>query len=331
MSKESPHTGTQKLPVRIAVSGVSGFLGGVVARAAHAQGHKVMGWTSEGSVPRFASACARHETWNTSVESLAGHLRAFRPQCIVHCAGSASVASSLQSPYADLQASFGTWSLLLEAVRVSGERPLIIFPSSAAVYGNPSTLPVKEDAPLLPISPYGTHKKLCEELAASYHRHFGIPVVVLRLFSVFGPSQRRLLVHELFERCSSSADHLMIAGTGAETRDFLSEWCVSDAILSVARLHGDSGNLPALPRILNLASGEEHSVFDVATRLRDLVCPERPITCLGQELTGNPSRWHADTSALRRLIPHWQPLPIQIAMERTVAEWRLLREQSSAA
>lgn len=328
MSKETPDSPTHLPRMRFAVSGASGFLGGVIAREAHLGGHQVMVWTQAASPPRFPASCARHETWRESAADLAAQIRAFRPDCIVHGAGSASVAGSISAPYADLQASLGTWSLLLEAVRLSGEYPLVIFPSSAAVYGNPAVLPVMEDAPRLPVSPYGMHKMLCEQLAASYHQHFGIPIVVLRLFSVFGPSQRRLLVRELFERCSSPTESLVVGGTGAETRDFLSEWCVASAVMAVAGLGAHPDN-PASGRTLNLASGEERSVLEVAHCLRDLVCPGRPVSCRGETRPGDPARWHADISELRRIIPGWAPLPFRTAMERTVACWQAVPAQIS--
>lgn len=322
MSKETPSGHDHLASVRVAVSGTSGFLGGVIAREASSRGCEVLAWTRNGVLPRFPSACGRHHTWENSPEILAAHIREFKPHCVVHGAGSASVASSLNDPFCDLQASFGSWSVLLEAVRLSGERPLVIFPSSAAVYGNPSSLPVQEKAPLLPISPYGMHKKLCEDLGSSYHRHFAVPVVILRLFSVFGPSQRRLLLHELFERCSSAAESLVIAGTGNESRDFLSEWCVADAVLAIAQQSQSLKTQLSPAQALNLASGEERSVLDVAHHLRDLVCPGRPVKCLGEDRPGNPLRWHADITALRDLIPAWSPLSFKRALEKTVNAWR---------
>ena len=312
----------QPFHTRVAVSGASGFLGAVVARESVKRGGEVLAWSR--SISQLGSSGAgpapRTEAWPQDPHRLASQISEFQPDCIVHCAGSASVAASLTDPHADLMASFGTWSLMLEAVRLSGQRPLLIFPSSAAVYGNPQMLPVGEDAPLLPISPYGVHKKLCEDLAASYQAHFGLPILIVRLFSVFGPTQRRLLVRELFEKCASSDQRLVIGGTGLETRDFLSEWCVADAILCLA----SQGKVapPSCHSTFNLASGRELSILEMASSVRDLICPERPIECLGQIRPGDPTRWHADISRLRAQIPEWAPRPFALMLDQTIREWR---------
>jgi UDP-glucose 4-epimerase len=307
--------------MRIAVTGGSGFLGSVLSREASRMGHEVMVWTQQGPPAGSEAAGTLHLTWEASPAGLAGHISAFAPDCIIHCAGSASVADSLKDPHADLRASLGTWSVLLEEVRLSGGRPLVIFPSSAAVYGNPAALPVREDAPRRPVSPYGMHKKLCEDLAAEYLAHFGVPTLVLRLFSVLGPSQKRLLVRELYERCAADTGDVVIAGTGGETRDFLSEWCVADAMVSLAALSKQTGSeVPG--SVLNLASGEERTVLEVAHCMRDLVCPGRPVSCRGEARPGDPVRWHADVAGIKKLVPAWRPLPFRTALERTVAAWR---------
>src|SRR5262249_11658349 len=130
---------------------------------------------------------------------LAQALEDFRPELVFHGAGTASVASSLRFPAEDFRTANLTWSTVLDGVRASGQKPLLVYPSSAAVYGDPTELPTPEAVELRPLSPYGFNKLSGELLARQYAECFGLDVLVVRLFSVYGPRQRRLLVWDLFD------------------------------------------------------------------------------------------------------------------------------------
>jgi UDP-glucose 4-epimerase len=298
------------------VTGASGFVGSVIAREAAGHGHEVVRVSQ-----RPGATGTEVLDWKSGANAVAHLMKRHTPDVVFHAAGSASVGASMSDPVSDYNASVGSWAALLEGIRQSDLKPLIFFPSSAAVYGNPATLPVNEDAPLAPISPYGHNKVIAERLATEYRDCFGLSIVVLRLFSVFGPSQRRLLVREFFERSRSDAACLEIAGTGRESRDFLSEWCMARAVLALAENFLKPGG-PASCKVLNLASGVERSISEVAERMRDLVSPGRPITCLGQVRPGDPTRWHADITRLQRRLPGWRPLAFEEALKRTIDQWQ---------
>jgi UDP-glucose 4-epimerase len=305
--------------MRLLVTGAAGFLGRVMVREARAAGHEA--WAAGRDQPaKSPGNLTLPIDWDLHPEVLAGHLQEIQPDCIIHGSGSASVAQSMQRPHEDLRASFGTWSHLLEAVRLSQLKPLVIFPSSAAVYGDPDSLPVREEAPLHPISPYGWHKMLCECLAREHHDHFGLPVVIARLFSVFGASQHRLLVWELFDRFRSASASVEIDGTGEETRDFLSEWDVSSALLMLAS-HRDHFAQPGTPWIFNLASGHQRSILEMAHAIGAGLGSQKDIRCLNRKRPGDPLHWEACTERLQTFLPGWQPLPFQEALQRTLQHW----------
>lgn len=301
----------------IVVTGARGFLARVVAQGARSAGWRV----STASRGLSTESVNTHYTYDASdkAQKLAEWLEAVKPDVIFHGAGSADVRASFNDPAADLQASLGTWSLWLEAARLWGGRPLMIFPSSAAVYGTPEKLPIAETTACCPISPYGMHKRFGEQLAAQYHTHFGVPTVVLRLFSVFGPHQKRLLVWELYQRLQKSSPALEVLGSGNETRDYLFESDVAAAVLLLA------GKTKAIaengPRCYNLASGREISVVQLATLLRDLLGDTRPIHCKGEARLGDPSRWCADASRFRADFASWSCTPLEDAMRQTLHEW----------
>jgi UDP-glucose 4-epimerase len=187
------------------------------------------------------------------------------------------------------------------------------------VYGDPAALPVREDAPARPISPYGFHKLCCETLADAYAACFGLDVIVARLFSVFGPAQRRLLVWEIYAQLAGPAEVVTLGGTGRETRDFLHVDDVAEALLRLA-----GSPLRGLGRAerVNVASGEETAVLSLAERLRDLVAPGKEIACLGAPRPGDPQRWRADVTRLAARVAPFRARPLPEALAACVASFR---------
>jgi UDP-glucose 4-epimerase len=302
--------------VRILITGISGFIGGSVGRYAAQLGHIVMG--------TGRSAVANKEwpglyTHIADGADLAVLIRDFSPEVLINAAGTASVSASLDAPLNDFNGSVLTCAGVLEAVRRSGEDPLVVIPSSAAVYGNPALLPVSEEAPLQPISPYGFHKAACELLAREYAECFGLKVLTCRFFSVFGSAQRRLLVWELYEQFAGPEKLVWLAGTGNETRDFLYIDDLAVALLALAdQFQGSRREF----RILNVASGVETSVLTLAEMIRDLVAPEKEIACRGRLRKNDPLTWRADISRLHSLVPSWNPHALDEGLRLCIKAWR---------
>lgn len=294
------------------ITGATGFVGSVVSKEAAARGFRVIG------VSRRAHGAA-FETidWTQGADAVARIMERHQPHFVFHAAGSSSVGSSMEDPGADFQASVGTWAALLEGVRRSGLRPVIVLPSSAAVYGNPVSLPVPEGAPLRPVSPYGWHKLMAETLALSYADTFGITIIIARLFSVLGGRQRRLLAFELFERLARESGPLRLMGTGRETRDFLDADDLGAALVDLAMIPQI-----ASPLIVNVASGAEISTLALAQHLVDMCAPGREVTCQGLPRPGDPLRWRADVSQLKALLPERRWTPIPEALHKAIALWR---------
>jgi len=259
-------------------------------------------------------------------------IRDFMPDVLLHAAGPASVSLSLAAPIEDLQAGVLTWANTLESVRRSKLQPLILFPSSAAVYGNPTKLPVCEDAVIAPISPYGFHKAACELLAREYSECFDLDIIVCRLFSVFGVAQRRLLISELYQQLSGPDATVWLQGSGTESRDYLD---IDDVAAVLFRLVDNRLRMRKKSLyngrylVVNVASGEEINALDLAKQLRNLVAPAKMIRCRDTNRPGDPGRWCADISLLRSLIPSWRPKPFSVALSQCVAMWQKERAFSS--
>jgi nucleoside-diphosphate-sugar epimerase len=181
-------------------------------------------------------------------------------------------------------------------------------------------LPVAEDAPLRPISPYGFHKLTCEVLAAEYASCFDLNILVARLFSVFGPAQRRLLVWELYDQLAGPDDTAWLQGTGDETRDFIHVDDAVDALLFAAA-HLSKTRPAGRPTTLNIASGDEISTLALATSIRDRVAPHKKVACRGIERPGDPRRWRADIGALLELVKPWRPRLPADTLPECIAAW----------
>jgi UDP-glucose 4-epimerase len=305
--------------MRLLITGVSGFIGGSIAHFAAERGHEVVGVGRA----RAGAAASRYRVVPAEGEpALKELVDGFAPDAILHAAGKASVGASIERPREDFDSAVLTWIELLEAVRRSGRRPLLLFPSSAAVYGNPAELPIREDAPARPISPYGFHKLTAELLAEEYASCFGLDIVVVRLFSVFGPAQRRLLVWELFEQLAGPAPEAVIQGTGHETRDFLHVDDVADAALRLLE-RGLRAPRPAPRRaeIVNVASGEELSVRELAARVKEILGTEKGILCRGLERPGDPRGWRADVTRLTALLSPWRPRSPRATLSACMNGW----------
>jgi UDP-glucose 4-epimerase len=203
----------------VLVTGAHGFIGRYTCRAAADAGHSVVGighgeWTPESW--RRWGLTAWYEL-DVSIGSLIAH--DIRPHVIVHCAGSGSVAFSNDNPAQDFQRSVVTTLEVLEYIRTCSPRTRIVFPSSAAVYGAGATRSMEDRGGLTPLSPYGAHKLMGEDLCRSYSRTFGLKTAIVRVFSAYGEGLRKQLLWDACEKVRYGSTQF--GGTGHERRDWV--------------------------------------------------------------------------------------------------------------
>jgi nucleoside-diphosphate-sugar epimerase len=146
-------------------------------------------------------------------------------------------------------------------------------------------------------------------------------VVVGRIFSVYGPAQRRLFVWDVFRQAQGDAGEVSLEGTGRETRDYLYIDDATDALLSLAAARGREPATGAA-WVVNLASGVESTVGDVAAKLCALAGCARPLICQNRVRPGDPPNWRADVARLTALLPEWRPaIGLDEGLARCVAAW----------
>lgn len=278
----------------VVITGANGFLGTYVARRFKANGWYVVG------VGRSAPGADLHPSVSRYVH-LALPDSGFRqvlfdcqPTVLVHCAGRSSVPLSVQDPAGDYASGPVLVAEMLEHLRLYCPRTRFVFLSSAAVYGNPAALPVREDAPPAPVSPYGYHKWQGEQLCAMYARLYGLPTASLRIFSAYGPGLRRQVLWDVCGKVASRAvAHL--EGTGRESRDFIHAEDVTAAVHLVAQEAAMTGEA------YNLATGHETTIAALAQLVGRLLAPQCRIQFSGRASAGKPLNWRADISKIAAL------------------------------
>ncbi len=284
----------------VLVTGARGFLGRFVARHYLQAGWRVAGvgrGTSGGD-----DALDEAVQWHSGEVDLRTLLALnLRPDLIVHCAGGGSVANSLGEPLRDYGSTVCSTAAVLDFVRQHCPGCVVVYPSSAAVYGDSACDPVDESMPAVataPASPYGTHKLMAEQLCISYARHFGLSVAVVRLFSIYGEGLRKQLLWDACRKIERG-DHLY-AGTGNECRDWMH---AEDAarLLAMVAAHAT----PDCP-IFNGASGRPTTVRHALQLLyRELGVQVTP-SFSHQARAGDPRSLQADMGRAHAL--GWAPV-----------------------
>lgn len=289
--------GRRAVPREAIVLGAAGFVGRHVARALAADGWHVSG-IGHGTWSRDEWRQWGLREWHSAdVDGTALLTYAGEPELIVQCAGSGSVAFSMTHPEQDYQRSVGSTLATLEFIRVHAPACRLVLPSSAAVYGVVTEMPIRVDTPKRPLSPYGVHKLIAEDLCRSYARTFGLNAAIVRLFSVYGSGLRKQL---LWDGCVKLSERQgTFGGTGEEERDWLH---VDDAArLLVAAGGHASADCPSV----NGGTGTVASVRRIIAGLAKGLGSDAAIAFTGARRGGDPDIYLADIASALRW--GWQP------------------------
>ena len=218
-----------------------------------------------------------------------------RPAVCVHCAGRASVPDSMADPAADFHDNAVVTFQLLETLRTTAPDCRFLLLSSAAVYGEPTGLPVMEAATVSPLSAYGFHKLHCEHTCWEYSRLFGLQTTAVRIFSAYGPGLRRQVIWDICQKALTSSV-VRLQGTGRESRDFIHVQDIARALALIATAPKTDGF-----NAYNLASGAETLIGDLARLTLKYLGQDLRVEFDGVNPPGNPLRWQADVGRLREL------------------------------
>jgi len=215
---------------RVVLTGAAGFIGSHVAECLVARGDEVVGLDNfDAFYPRAVKeanvATLRRGPRFRLVEGDIRDAKAVgalvTPETVVvHLAARAGVRPSLEDPALYASVNIEGTAVLLEAVRRAGARRFV-FGSSSSVYGDTAPVPFSEDWPaLLPISPYAATKRAGELLCATFAQLYGLRIMALRFFTVYGPRQRPDLAIHKFTRLIAEGRPVPFYGDGSSERDY---------------------------------------------------------------------------------------------------------------
>jgi UDP-glucose 4-epimerase len=283
----------------ILITGGFGFLGRAVALKFKLLGYRVVGIGRGRWAPQDALAHG-FDLWLDAGVSLASLMTLNDDfELVVHCAGNGSVGYSLANPLQDFYKTVQGTAELLEYLRLSNSKALLVYPSSAGVYGTKMDAPIKENDELRPISPYGYHKKIAEEMLELYSKSYGIRVAIVRFFSIYGPGLTKQLLWDACEKLLvANKEPAVFWGTGEETRDWISSEDAAELIYSVSKAKGGLS-------VINGASGKRITVEAIVEMLKVALGTSKEIKFNNVVREGDPRFYHADIS--QALALDWRP------------------------
>ncbi|TFG11402.1 NAD-dependent epimerase/dehydratase family protein [Candidatus Thorarchaeota archaeon] len=185
---------------------------------------------------------------------------------LFHLAAISSVRLSCEQPLVVHEINATGTLMMLELARYCNT-PRVVFSSSAAVYGKPEDLPVKEDEPTHPLSPYAASKLSAENYLSAYQEAFPIDATILRYFNVFGPRQTYSEysgVISIFLNQALRGQQLTVEGDGKQTRSFIHVDDVVEATIKAAEQDN------AIGQVLNISGTDQISILELASMIDEL-------------------------------------------------------------
>ena len=218
-------------------------------------------------------------------------------ELVFHLAANVGNIKSIEDPYFDMDVNIKGTINLLEACLKSNIKRLV-YSSSGAIFGEAKYLPIDEDHPLNPESPYGVSKLAAEKYCFAFYKVHGIPTTALRYFNVYGPRQGSSgypnVIAIFFGRIREGRP-LTIFGDGKQTRDFVFvEDVVTANILAATQP-------AAVGEIFNIATGKANSVEQVASLIKQISAKESPIVYAAPR-AGEVKHSQANIEKARRML-----------------------------
>lgn len=303
--------------MKILVTGGAGFIGANLCRELAARDGiaevVALDNLSTGAAANLAGTGV--ELLETSVLDRAVLARAVdRVDAVVHLAARPSVPRSLADPVATHEANVTGTLYVLEECRRRGLH--VVAASSSSVYGATSHLPKHEDLPPRPLSPYAASKLAGESYLLAYGSSFGVPVLALRFFNVYGPLQTAghayAAVIPAFIHAALRGEPVQMYGDGKQTRDFTYVGTVTQ-VLADAVMRGTT-----CPDPINLAFGTRVSLLELHERLSAVMGRSLDIEFLPERI-GDVRDSQAANERLRELFPEVAPVSLDAGLRETAA------------
>ncbi len=310
------------------VTGAAGFIGSHLCERLLAEGWTVTGIDdlSAGIMDNIShlqsNPCFRFVKADITKPEELDTIVCKNADCIFHHAGK-KMAFSLKFPQEDLLTNiYGTLNMLLWAEKNNAKR--FIFPSSLAVYGEPKSPPSAENAPILPTNPYGVSKQACEEYCKLWNRIHGLPVIIFRYASVYGPRQALNVgvVNAFIEKIRNDKA-LTVFGDGSSTRPFT----YVDDVVQANLLAAETTDTALFGETFNVSSGESVSITQLI-RIISTKLKKNPTIVFEKERPGEAKHMAADITKIKKLLKFKPLVSIEEGLARTIDYYEKERLQA---
>lgn len=295
---------------KIIVTGCAGFIGSHLCEKLLEMGYRVVGIDNfdpfyarsvkEANMKAFRTHPA-FEFFETDLADLAALKDALERQqidAIVHLAGKAGVRPSIDSPLDYTRANVVATQNILEVMKDKGIKKLA-FASSSSVYGNSKDIPFDESQDVSrPISPYAYTKKACELINYTYHTLYGLDIVNMRFFTVFGPRQRPDLAIHKFTRLILKNKEIPMFGDGSTSRDYT---YYEDTVDGICRVLDYLFTHNKVYEIVNLGNNQPVRLYDMIGAIEKATGKKANIKRLPMQ-PGDVDITYADIEKAKRLL-----------------------------
>lgn len=305
--------------MRYVVTGAAGFIGSQLLRTLLDRGHEATGW--DAFTDYYDLALKEENARDLPVERVdigADGLDLDGVDGVFHLAGQPGVKSFGSVFPVYVRHNVLASQRLFEAAAQARVRT--VFASSSSIYGDAASYPTPEDTVPRPLSPYGITKLACEHLAQAYRQEFGLDVVTLRYFTIYGPRQRPDMAFASMVAALAENRPFELFGDGTQSRSFT---YVADAVEATigAMEHGSPGST------FNVGGGSEVSMLQAIEALGSIAGRRLEIV-QSPRREGDATRTAADTSRIQREIGWEARTSFE---EGLAAQWRWAADRVAAA
>ncbi len=295
--------------MKIIVTGGSGFLGRHLCRALSKHNHSIKNIDLVKN-PEFETVMADVRDQKRMLEEIRD------ADLVFHLASLIEAGESVKHPFKFVDYNINGTLSVLEAMRQNGIANFI-FSSSAAVYGEPQQVPIKEDYRTIPINPYGMTKLAMEGLLASYVEAHEFTGVALRYFNLYGPEEHHQpethAIPRFIDQIANDKE-VTIWGDGSHRRDFV---FISDIVEAHIKALDLVERKPKQYHYMNLSNQQPASVSQVVKLIEEVMGKTANVTHF-PERPGDPKVLVADAGKAKRLLDWQAEVELKEGLQKTV-------------